>query len=154
MKIDDGDDVNLNKKGFITLELVMYGAFMFALMAVIIGMFSYIYPAFELQREVHLLGKIAQQNGGLRNSDINDFEERVNDIAFVRDSGKEVKAEAYTSPSNYKAIGVSDSSFIRKGSGEIINIVIQIPTNNFIKKFTTKSSDYYTFKTSVMSEKY
>ena len=133
----------------------MAGLFIFVTLYALIGVFIYVYPTFELQREVHLLGKQAQINGGITNKDLNDFKNKINDISFVRNSGKEVIVEAKTTPDNSSALGVTSTRYISKSSGNIINIVVKIPSNNaVIKTFTNKSSDYYILKTSIMSEKY
>lgn len=144
----------LNKKGFVSLEIILYGIFMFLVISAVVGVFTYVYPTFELQREVHLLGKTAQANGGITNQNLSEFKNKVNKIPFVKESGKDVIIEASTSVGNHNVIGVNNGNYVSKSSRNVINIVVKVPSNNFISKFTNKSSDYYIFKTSVMSEKY
>lgn len=144
-----------NKKGFISIEAIMVGTVILLTIYALIGVFIYVYPTFELQREVHLLGKVAQINGGIPDKELNEFKNKINKISFVKKSGKAVIIEAKTTQGNDNAIGVTNSKYISKSSGNVINVVVKIPSNNsIIKSFTSKNTDYYTFKTSVMSEKY
>lgn len=144
----------VNKKnGFVSIEAVLFGSAIAIVFFILVGFFSYIYPSFVLQREVGVLTRQAQQNGGLTTENVSEFKNKVNKYKFVKESGKEVVITAKTSPSNYNAI-VSGNSYISRDSDEVIDIEIKIPTDNrIIKKFTDKSSDYYIFKSSVMSER-
>ena len=135
------------KKGFVSLEVVLFSGFILILLAVLVGMFIYIYPTFTLQRDIDLLTRQAQRNGGLTNRDVNNFKSKVGNYYFVKKSGKPIIVES-------NAMGVDDWNYISREDGRIINIIVKIPSNSeIVKRFTEKSSDYYIFKASVMSEK-
>lgn len=145
--------VLMNKKGFISIELIMVSGFILFLMAILIGIFNYIYPTFSLQRDVDLLTRQAQRNGGLTYSDVANFKNKVSKYYFVKDSGKSVIVEGKTITGR-NIIGVDDNNYISKESGDVMNIIVKVPANNkIISKFTRNSTDYYTFKASVLSEK-
>lgn len=144
----------MNKKGFISFELLIYSTFILSLLAIIIGFFSYIYPAFQIQREVNLMGRAAQRNGGLTTQDIRDFKNNVKEIPIVKKSNEKIEVNAYTSPSNRSAANITQDYYISKGDREIINIEVFIPIKNPLKLLTNKEINNYTFKNNVMSEKY
>lgn len=137
----------MKKKGFVSLEVVLFSGFILILLAVLIGVFAYIYPAFTLQRDIDLLTRQAQRNGGLTDKNVSDFKDKVDNYYFVKKSKKPIIIEG-------NAIGVDDWNYVNRESGEIIDIIVKIPSNNeIIKRYTEKSGDYYVFKVSVMSEK-
>lgn len=151
-----GKASNISKKdGFITIEFTIVCIALFALLQVAIGAFLYTYPTFALQREIDVLTRQIQTHGGLRNEDAESFKERVSGTSFVRESNHPVEIHVTTSPNKYNAMGVTDTDYISKQENETINLLVKVPSNNkAIKKFTNSSSDFYEFKSSVVSEKY
>lgn len=145
----------MNKKGFVSLEVIFFSSFIFFLIFMLIGVFVYIYPTFSLQRDIYLLGKQAQKHGGLTTIDIYDFKDKISENSFIADNIDLVVIEGNTSPSGYGIIGVTDINYISKDMDEIMNIIVKIPSNNkVIKKFVKDVEDYYIFNISVSSEKY
>lgn len=143
----------MNKRGYVSIEVILFGSFIFMLLAVLIGIFTYIYPTFSLQRDVDLLTRQAQRNGGLTYSDVTSFKNKVSKYYFVKGNDESIIVEGRTR-SGRNIIGVNNSNYISKESGDIMNIVVKVPSNNkIISRFTNNSSDYYIFKSSVLSEK-
>lgn len=143
----------MKKKGFVSLEVVLFSGFILVLLAVLVGIFIYIYPTFTLQRDIDLLTRQAQRNGGLTNKDVSDFQNKIGNYNFVKESGKPIIIEG-TTDSGKNIIGINNWNYIKRNNNEIMNITVKIPSNSeVIKRFTEKSGDYYVFKVSVMSEK-
>jgi len=143
----------VNKRGYVSIEVILFGSFIFMLLAVLIGTFAYIYPTFSLQRDVDLLTRQAQRNGGLTYSDVTSFKNKVSKYYFVKGNDESIIVEGRTRGGR-NIIGVNNSNYISKESGDIMNIVVKVPSNNkIISRFTNNSSDYYIFKSSVLSEK-
>lgn len=142
-----------NKKAFITIDVILSSSFIFGLLAVFIGIFVYIYPSFLLQRDINLLTRQAQINGGLTYTDIENFKNKVSDYYFVKNSNKPIIVDGRTE-NGRNIIGVDNKNYISKTSGEVMNIIVKVPSNNkIISKFSNNSSDYYVFTSSVLSEK-
>ena len=143
----------MNKKGFVSMEVVLFSGFIFFLIAVLIGIFAYIYPAFTLQRDISLLTRQAQRNGGLTHSDVDSFKNKISKYNFVKNADTPIVVEG-TTKGGRSIIGVDERNYISKESGDVMNIVVKVPSNNkTISRFTQKSSDYYIFKSSILSEK-
>lgn len=143
------------KNGFVSIEVILFGSFILLIFLSIISFFTYAYPTFTLQRDVDTLVRTAQMNGGLRTSDVTDFVDRVNKYNFT-DKEREVTIDGATSPSNYTIIGVNSYNYIKRGSGEVMEIVVKIPhKNKFINPFggAGKLSDEYTLIGRTLSER-
>lgn len=143
------------KGGFITVELIMTSSVFLILIAAFAGIFVYIYPTISLQREVSMLTRQAQQNGGITNENLISFKEGIEDrYSFVAESDFEIEVEAFTD-SGLSALGVSSDYYISKKDKAVITINVKIPSNNgIIKKRAGERSSYYYFEAVAVSEKY
>lgn len=140
-----------NKRGFVSLEVVLFTSAIIGLLAVIIGLFSFVNPTFAMQRDVDVLARQAQMNGGLTQQDVSNFEARMNKYPFVRNSNLGIDITAKTT-SGYN-VGAG-GSYVTRGSGEVINIEIKVPCDSrMLKKVANASTDYYLFNIAVVSEK-
>ena len=144
------------RDGFVALEVILFGSVLLLIFISIIGFFTYIYPTFYLQRDMDALVRIAQMNGGLTNSDVSEFVERIEKYKFVDTSGESISIEGTTNPSKYNIIGVNAYNYIQRGSGEIMELTVKIPhTNKMINVFggNKRLKDYYVLTASTLSEK-
>lgn len=145
----------MKKDGFVSIDAIFVSVIIFSLIALFIGLFTYIYPTFNLQREINVLTKQAQLNGGLTYKNVSDFKSRLNAMGFIEDDNRWIQVEGRTTPSNYNIVGVNENNYISMEDNEIINLIIKVPSNNkLISLLTHKDSDYYIYKASVLPEKY
>lgn len=143
----------MNKKGFVTIEAIMVCSFAMILVFFFISIFTYIYPAISIQRDVYALGRLAQRNGGLTRRNVREFKDNIEKYNFVKKTKKPVIVKAYTS-SGYNALNIERHGYISRRSNEIINVIVKVPSNSFLSKTSEKNKGYYVFKTSVLSERY
>lgn len=154
-----------DKSGYVTIEAVLAMSFFVIVLFLSIGFFTYIYPQTTLQREIHTLATIAERQGGLTQTDIEQFKEKLNQYDFIRYAPSEIEVTAVTSESgidasNVSPLGSSGTQYITRGSNEIINITVKVPANDGlirpIAEFfnVTDLSDHYVLSESVMSERY
>lgn len=142
------------KDGFVAIEVILFSSFIIALLVCLIGIFAYIYPVFRLQYDMNILTRQAQKNGGLTSENIMNFEDRIGEYSFVSESGKPVIIEGETIPSKRNIIGINNNNYIDRDSGEIMGIVVKIPSDNrILSRFTEKNIDYYVLKSFVLSER-
>ena len=143
------------KGGFVSIEVVLFGSFILLMFLSIISFFTYAYPTFTLQRDADALIRTAQMNGGLTSGDVARFTEKINKYNFVNKE-EEISIVGVTSPGNYNIIGVNSYNYIKRGSGEVMEITVKIPhKNKIISPFggTGKLDNKYTLIGRTLSEK-
>jgi|HigsolmetaAR206D_1030411.scaffolds.fasta_scaffold00003_61 hypothetical protein len=163
------------KKGSFSLEAVI--AMMFVLMLIWLGVayYTYLTPRQVLTQEVHTLATTAKLQGGLTESDIERFKDRLVEKGYVPKDKKDeivVTAVAEDEAGNKKNVtsvlplseGYNDdpNAYSHRGSKEIITVTAQIPAKiQFLKVMLSfwnsqpneKMYDY-TFQETVMSERW
>lgn len=143
------------KDGFVTIEFILVSTSLFFLLFAFVGIFTYTYPTHAIQREVDVLTRQTQRNGGVTNEDLASFKDRLNDMRFIRESDVSVEVYATTRNNNYNVVGVTESNYVSKQDNEVIELTIITPSyNQALRVITSNHKDYYVFKASVSSEKY
>lgn len=157
------------KKGFVSIEAILSTSVMIVVILVLIGFFTTLFPRIMLQIESRNLAQKAKIQGGLTDmtsmpigSDIERFKDRLVQIGYDRDS---IEIQGYTSPGNLDVIGVTPldedgDNYIKRGSNEIINIIVIVPANksisaplSFFGISDSTPKEYILFET-VMSERW
>ena len=142
-----------NKKGFISIEAIIAAGLIFSAIFVFISVVSFVYPTIPLQREVNLLGNIAQNQGGLTYEDVEYFKSNLKERGYLKENDDDIIITGTTYPKSLNPIGITDTSYITKSSGEIIKLEVKVPIEaNVVKRFP-KIGNYYLFPISVTSNK-
>ena len=121
------------KEGFAAVEAVVTGSFFLIFFLLVIGFFIHIYAQGVVNRDVHALATIAEQQGGLTSDNISDFTSRMEGYSF-HESGSSIEISAVTS-SGIDATGVSlseseDSFYISRSAGDYIQVRVDVPVSN------------------------
>lgn len=74
-----------NEKGFMSIEAVMAMATILMIVLLGVGLFTYMMPRQAIEEELHLLGRTAKMQGGLTDSDVNQFKENMKKRGMVED---------------------------------------------------------------------
>lgn len=152
------------KSGISSLEAVL-GMSIFILFFLLFSSFlSYIIPKVEINRYSEALSSICERQGGLTESDINNFKDLLLNIEYIQKSGKPITVTAVTldgqNVENVTPLGEIGDDYIKRDSKKIINLSILVPSNsNFINSMASvfgsdEVYDYYVFKTHIISERY
>ncbi|MDF2880111.1 MAG: hypothetical protein K0R54_668 [Clostridiaceae bacterium] len=154
------------KNGSVSVDAVISMTFFLLLFSLTLAFFVYLYPQISLQKEVSMLGNIAELQGGLTEEDITQFQSSLeNNFTYVANSEFPVIVTAIAEPSgtdatNVTPLGEIGNDYIKRGSKEIIRINIQVPANGKYLKAVANVfgvsdiKDYYVFSEPVMSERY
>lgn len=130
------------KKGFVSIETILAVSVAMMIILVLIGFFTTIFPRVILQIETHNLSQKAKIQGGLTDmssegtvSDVEVFKDRLSKAGYDRDK---IQITVTTDPGNINALGVTPydqdgSNYIKRGTDEIIQILIKVPANQSIR---------------------
>jgi len=163
------------KKGSFSLEAVI--AMMFVLMLIWLGVayYTYLTPRQVLTQEVHNLATIAKLQGGLTESDIERFKNRLVDKGYVPENKMNkivvtaVAEDEYGNVKNVTSVvplseGYNDdpNAYSHRNSKEIITVTAKIPAKihflkvmlNFWDNEPKEAMHEYTFQETVMSERW
>lgn len=152
-----------SRKGFVSIESIFPITLVLIFIVFFVSLLSYNLPKITMEKEVQLLSQLCKIHGGLTEEDVNTFLERMKEKGISAD---EINITAVTEQSNLNAMGVSpmdsnDGNYIKRESGEIIEIKVEIPANksvfNFVLKFfgiKNTISDKYVFREVVVSERW
>lgn len=154
-----------NESGFVTVESVIAMSFFLIVFLLCLGFFTYVYPYTKLDREVHALATLAQRQGGLTLEDVQNFEAKIAEYAFVDVSKGDIEVTAHTIPGDMDAIGVdgleeAGEYYVKRDSKEFIELIVTIPSHNEVLTPVANFfgvggiAERYTFKETFMSERY
>lgn len=121
------------KEGFVAIESVVSMSFFLIFFLLALGFYIHIYAQGTVNRDVHALATIAEQQGGLTDENIADFSNKMEGYSFL-DSSKAIEVTAVTK-SGIDATGISliesDNSFyISRKSGDYIQVIVSVPVSN------------------------
>ncbi|WPS85410.1 hypothetical protein SMD22_01920 (plasmid) [Brevibacillus halotolerans] len=154
-----------SESGYVSIESVIAMSFFLIIFLLCIGFFTYVHPYTKLDREVHTLATLAQRQGGLTIEDVQNFEERIAEYAFVDLSRGNVEVIARTIIEDMDAIGIdgledAGSYYVKRDNKDFIELTVSIPSHNEILKPVASFFgvggviDRYTFNETFMSERY
>ncbi|MFF2531488.1 hypothetical protein ACFVS2_21510 [Brevibacillus sp. NPDC058079] len=154
-----------SNSGYVSIESVFAMSFFLIIFLLCIGFFSYVHPYTKLDREVHTLATLAQRQGGLTVDDVQRFEDRIANYAFVDLTKGVVEVNAHTILGNMDAIGIdgledAGTYYVKRDNKDFIELTVSIPSQNVILKPVANFFgvggviDHYTFKETFMSERY
>ena len=151
-----------SRKGFISIESMLPITLVLIFIVFFVNLISYNLPKITMEKEVQLLSQLCKIHGGLTEEDVDIFLKRMEEKGVSADK---INITAVTEQSNLNAMGVSpihsnDGHYIKRESGEIIEIKVEIPANksvfNFVLNFfriKNTVSDKYVFREVVVSER-
>lgn len=121
------------KEGFVAVESVVAMSFFLIFFLLALGFYIHIYAQGSVNRDLHALATITEQQGGLTSENITDFTNKMEAFSFV-DSGKSIEISAVTS-SGMDATGISlaeteDAFYVSRSVGEYIQVRVDVPVSN------------------------
>lgn len=163
-----------SRLGFVAIETVIALGVAMLIILLFLGFWLYLYPRVALEKEVHNLAQQAKVTGGLTNSQVTEFAQRMDDVGYSINSLTVSTSDnpvADTSQYNglvnvYPKGGVDGScsmtgyqNYVKRTSSSKIIITVKVDSNMFIKgplsvfKVLSTLSDVYVVSETVMSER-
>lgn len=122
-----------NKEGFVAIESVVSMSFFLIFFLLALGFYIHIYAQGTVNRDVHALATIAEQQGGLTSENITDFKNKIEGYSFL-DSNKAVEVTAVTKSgidaTDISLIESDDSFYISRRAGDYIQVIVSVPASN------------------------
>lgn len=124
----------LNKKGNSSIAVVIFITAIIALMYFLAVLVTVV-PKFDLDREVTTLSDIVQKKGGLPQSDMEDFINRIcSKYSYLEDQSDKIQIDLYTEKSKTDCSRTADLNeegfFIDSSMDDIMVLEISVPSNN------------------------
>lgn len=148
-----------NKKGFITIDAVLSLGVALIFFLLFLGVMFLMIPKFTMQGDVHTLAQLARIQGGLYESDIDDFKAKISKETGAKES--EIHVVLKDETNNIRYDNISDGNYSSHVDGQILQLYVIVPTNKFIQapmKFfgmqNIENMKYYNFTETVVSEKW
>lgn len=147
-----------NKKGFITIDAILSLGVALIFFLLFLGIMFLMIPKFTMQGDVHTLAQLARIQGGLYESDINDFKEKIS-----KETGAKVEEihVVLKDKDDNRYDNITDSDYASHVDGKLLELYVIVPTNKFVQapmKFfgmqNIENIKYYNFTETVVSEKW
>lgn len=152
------------KKGFAAIEAVFVMTFFILFLSLGLAFFLLIHSYGQIQQETHALATLAERQGGLTTTDVEQFQGRLAEYSFIG-LPEDVKVQAKGMRSGTDAtvvdpIGTPNGYYIKRDSNDLIEIVVTTPSNGNILNGIAgvlgvgNAVSHYQIKEVIYSERY
>lgn len=148
-----------NKKGFITIDAILSLGVALIFFLLFLGVMFLMIPKFTMQGDVHTLAQLARIQGGLYESDIDEFKTRISKETGAK--VEDIHVVLKDDNTNMRYDNISEGNYASHVDGQILQLYVIVPTNKFVQapmKFfgmqNIENIKYYNFTETVVSEKW